>query len=69
MENPTPTVTLSSLQSHRFKHRNESLLFCFSFPLEEGLERELNCMVKAHMKPVLLVCLFLLAQGRTVIDR
>lgn len=61
--------SLSFSQSHRLKHRNENLPFCFPFPLEEGLERELSCMVKAHTEPALLVCLFLLAQRMVVIDR
>lgn len=75
MENENPNLyshtveSLSSLQSHPFKGKSEDFPFCFLFPLEEGLEREVHCRVKAHMKFALGICLFLLAQGRMVIDR
>lgn len=64
------TVRLSSsLLSYPFEHKSGDFPFCSSFPLEEGLERELPCRMKAQTKPALLVCLFLLAQGGMVIDR
>lgn len=64
------TVRSSSLlPSYPFEHKSGDFPSCSPFPLEEGLERELPCRMKAQTKPALLVCLFLLAQGGVVTDR